>query len=90
LQYWTILGFFKDIKSNLIEFENSKIEKLSIHSKEEANNILNILRPLTYKVENIEIKKRQTKAPDGIKTSIEPEKKLFPQGFPLLNFSLRG
>jgi len=69
IEYWTILGLFKDSEANLIEFNGNKIEKLSIKSKEEANNIVNSLENLEYKVENIETKKRKTSAPAPFMTS---------------------
>jgi DNA topoisomerase-1 len=68
-EYWSVVGIFKNVESNLIEFKNKKIEKLSIHTKKEADDILNTLKSLTYKVENIETKKRQTKAPAPFMTS---------------------
>jgi len=68
-EYWTILGYFKGVESSLIEFENSKIEKFSIKTKEEAKNIVNILKPLIFKVENIEKKERKTSAPAPFMTS---------------------
>ena len=69
VEYWNILGLFKNSEANLIEFEGSKIEKLSIKSKNEADNILNSIRDLKYKVENIETKKRKTSSPAPFMTS---------------------
>ena len=69
VEYWTILGLFKNIEASLVEFEGNKIEKLSIKNKEEANKILNTLKNLEYKVSEIETKKRKTKAPAPFMTS---------------------
>jgi DNA topoisomerase-1 len=69
IEYWTILGIFKNTEANLIEFNGEKIEKLSIKSKEESENIVNALKSLTYHIENIETKKRKTSAPAPFMTS---------------------
>ena len=69
VEYWTILGYFKQIESSLIEFENKKISKLSIKTKEESDNILNVLKPLTYKIEDIEKKQRKTNSLPPFMTS---------------------
>ena len=69
IEYWTILGIFKNTEANLIEFNGEKIEKLSIKSKEESENIVNSLKSLTYNIENIETKKRKTSAPAPFMTS---------------------
>jgi DNA topoisomerase-1 len=69
VEYWTILGIFKQNEANLIEFNNKKIEKLSIKSKDEADNIVNRLKTLEYKVSDIETKNRKTSAPAPFMTS---------------------
>jgi DNA topoisomerase-1 len=69
VEYWSVLGYFKKTESSLIEFENNKIEKLSIKNKDEADNILNSLKALTYKVENIEKKERKTNSLPPFMTS---------------------
>ena len=68
-EYWEILGLFKDTDANLVEFNKQKLEKLSIKNKEEADNILNTLKNLEYKVLEIETKKRKTSAPAPFMTS---------------------
>jgi len=69
VEYWTILGIFKESEANLIEFNNKKIEKLSIGSKKDADFILDSLKNAKYIVENIETKKRKTSAPAPFMTS---------------------
>ncbi len=69
VEYWTILGIFKESEANLIEFNNKKIEKLSIGSKKDADFVLDSLKDAKYTVENIETKKRKTSAPAPFMTS---------------------
>ncbi len=68
-EYWEILGIFKNTEAKLVEFNNKKIEKLSIKNKEESDNILNTLKNLEYKVQEIETKKRKTSSPAPFMTS---------------------
>ena len=68
-EYWEILGIFKNTEAKLVEFNNTKIEKLSIKNKEESDNILNTLKNLEYKVQEIETKKRKTSSPAPFMTS---------------------
>ena len=69
VEYWSILGVFKNTDASLVEFEGNKLEKLSIKNKEEAINIVNTLKDLEYKVSEIETKKRKTSAPAPFMTS---------------------
>ncbi|MDR3177738.1 MAG: type I DNA topoisomerase [Campylobacteraceae bacterium] len=62
-EYWTIDGVFKkDIEALLVEFQNKKIEKMSIKSKDEALKIKESLENNEFIVASIE-KKNRTSAP---------------------------
>jgi DNA topoisomerase-1 len=62
-EYWTIDAVFKkDVEALLIEFENNKIEKMSIKSEAEAFKIKDALKDESYIVASIE-KKNRSSAP---------------------------
>ena len=69
-EFWTIEGIFlnnsdEQVKTKLIKLFGEKLEKFSIKSKEEADEILKKLTGLEYKVSNVESKEvsRQPSAP---------------------------
>ncbi|MDR2341971.1 MAG: type I DNA topoisomerase, partial [Campylobacteraceae bacterium] len=62
-EYWTIDGVFgKDIEALLIEFQNNKIEKMSIKNEVEALKIKDVLKNDNFIIASIE-KKNRTSAP---------------------------
>jgi DNA topoisomerase-1 len=62
-EYWTIDGVFeKDIEALLIEFQNNKIEKMSIKNETEALKIKEVLKNDNFIIASIE-KKNRTSAP---------------------------
>ncbi len=68
-EYWTIEGIFKKIEGNLIKYNGKKLDKFDIKKKQEAENIVNELKPLTYKVSKIEKKTTSVKSPAPFMTS---------------------
>ena len=68
-EYWTIEGKFKGVEGNLVKYLGKKLEKFDIKTKEEAEKIVNELKPLTYKVSKIEKKITTTKSPAPFMTS---------------------
>jgi len=69
-EYWSIDTKFKtDIDANLIKFEDKKIEKLSIKTKEEAEHITDTIKNDTFSIAKIETKQRKTSTPPPFMTS---------------------
>ena len=68
-EYWSIEGIFKKVEGNLIKYHGKKLEKFDIKTKEEAEKIVNELKPLTFKVSKIEKKITTTKSPAPFMTS---------------------
>ncbi len=60
-EYWSIDGIFeKSVESILVEYEGSKIEKMTITNADEANAIKEKLQNQSFKVGKIEKKQRKT------------------------------
>ena len=68
-EYWSIEGIFKKIEGSLIKYHGKKLEKFDIKNKEEAQKMVNELKPLTYKVSKIEKKVTSVKSPAPFMTS---------------------
>ncbi len=68
-EYWTIEGIFKKIEGNLIRYNGKKLDKFDIKTKDEAEKIVNELKPLSYKVSKIEKKITTVKSPAPFMTS---------------------
>lgn len=68
-EYWSIEGIFKSKVGNLIKYNGKKLDKFDIKNKEEAENIVNELKPLEYTVSKIEKKKTKIKSPAPFMTS---------------------
>ncbi len=68
-EYWTIEGIFKKIEGNLIKYHGKKLDKFDIKTKDEAQNIVNELKPLSYEVAKIEKKVTTVKSPAPFMTS---------------------
>ncbi len=68
-EYWTIEGIFKKIEGNLIKYSGKKLDKFDIKNKQEAENIVNELKPLEFKVSKIEKKTTSVKSPAPFMTS---------------------
>ncbi len=69
-EYWSIDAVFNEtIESVLIEFENRKIEKMTIKDAKTANSIKETLLKESFKVSSIEKKERKSKSPAPFMTS---------------------
>jgi len=68
-EYWSIEGIFKKVEGNLIKYNGKKLEKFDIKNKDEAEKMLNELKPLEYAVSKIEKKISTTKSPAPFMTS---------------------
>jgi DNA topoisomerase-1 len=68
-EYWSIEGIFKKKQGSLIKYNGKKLEKFDIKTKDEAEKIVNELRPLEYVVSKIEKKKTKVKSPAPFMTS---------------------
>lgn len=69
-EYWTIDTLFKpDIDATLVQFENEKIDKLSIKTGDEASRVVSILKNEAFKVGEIETKERKSSTPPPFMTS---------------------
>ncbi|QCT93712.1 type I DNA topoisomerase [Caminibacter mediatlanticus TB-2] len=68
-EYWSIEGIFKKVEGNLIKYNGKKLEKFDIKTKDEAEKIVNELKPLEYEVSKIEKKTTTTKSPAPFMTS---------------------
>ncbi|NPA82068.1 MAG: type I DNA topoisomerase [Epsilonproteobacteria bacterium] len=69
-EYWSIDAIFNEtIDSSLIEFQNEKIEKMTIKNGERAKYIKDVLEKESYRVFSIEKKERKSKSPAPFMTS---------------------
>ncbi len=69
-EYWSIDTIFSpNIDANLIKYDGTKIEKLSIKNADEANAIVSRLQKEDFKVGTIETKKRKSSTPPPFMTS---------------------
>ncbi len=69
-EFWSIDAVFNEtIESILIEFENEKIEKMTIKDSKRANYIKDVLQKESFKVFSIEKKERKSKSPAPFMTS---------------------
>ena len=69
-EYWTIDTLFKtDIDATLVQFENEKIDKLTIKTGDEASRIVSLLKNEPFKVGEIETKERKSSTPPPFMTS---------------------
>lgn len=57
------------IEAELVEFEGKKIEKLSLQSQKEADNIVQSLKKSNFRIQKIENKQRKTSTPPPFMTS---------------------
>lgn len=69
VQYFKITAKRDDVEFNLVEFKNTKLDKLDIKTLEDASNILSTLQQEEFKVELIDIKSRKTSSPAPFMTS---------------------
>lgn len=68
--YYTIDGLFDgNIEAELVEFGKKKLEKLSIKESSEAIAMVEALKNETWKIDEIEHKKRKTSTPPPFMTS---------------------
>lgn len=69
-EYWTIDTVFKtDIEATLVQFENEKIDKLTIKTGDNASIIVDTLKKEHYTVGEIETKERKSSTPPPFMTS---------------------
>ena len=69
-EYWSIDTLFKtDIDATLIQFENEKIEKLTIKTGSDAKKIVETLKTESFTVGEIETKERKSSTPPPFMTS---------------------
>ncbi|MDD2828673.1 MAG: type I DNA topoisomerase [Sulfuricurvum sp.] len=69
-EYWSIDTLFKtDIDATLIQFENEKIEKLTIKTGDNAKKIVETLKAESFTVGEIETKERKSSTPPPFMTS---------------------
>ncbi|EDM23371.1 type I DNA topoisomerase [Caminibacter mediatlanticus] len=68
-EYWSIEGIFKEVEGNLIKYNGKKLEKFDLKTRDEAEKIVNELKPLEYEVSKIEKKTTTTKSPAPFMTS---------------------
>jgi len=69
-EYWSIDTLFKTgIEANLILFDGTKIEKLTIKNEEEAQLITKAVQAQNFIVESIETKQRKSSTPPPFMTS---------------------
>lgn len=68
-EYYSISAYFKDIDTNLVEYKNEKIDKLTVGTKKFADEIVSTVKKEDFVVSNIENKKRTTKTPPPFMTS---------------------
>ncbi len=68
--YYSIKSIFKDgIESELVEYKNNKIEKLTIQKEDEANAIVETTKKERFSITSIETKSRKTSTPPPFMTS---------------------
>lgn len=68
-EYHTIEGIFDKVESLLVGYKNEKIEKLTVSTQKEADEIVKTLKAESYIVSDIETKSRKTKSPTPFMTS---------------------
>jgi DNA topoisomerase-1 len=68
-EYHTITAQFKGADSSLVEFQSTKIEKLTVKNQDQADDILNTIKNESFKVQSIESKQRKTSSPAPFMTS---------------------
>ncbi len=69
-EYWTIDTLFKtDIDATLTQYENEKIDKLTIKTGDDAKKIVETLKKEAFKVGEIETKERKSSTPPPFMTS---------------------
>jgi DNA topoisomerase-1 len=69
-EYWTIDTLFKtDIDATLVNYENEKIDKLTIKTGDDAKKIVDTLKKEPFKVGAIETKERKSSTPPPFMTS---------------------
>lgn len=69
-EYWTIDTMFQtDIDATLVQFENEKIDKLTIKTGDEASRVVAVLKNEAFKVGEIETKERKSSTPPPFMTS---------------------
>lgn len=69
-EYWSIDTLFKkEIEATLIQFQNEKIDKLSIKTADAATRIVETLKKESFKVGEIETKERKSSTPPPFMTS---------------------
>ncbi len=68
-EYWTIEGIFKKTEGSLIKYHGKKLDKFDISNKQQAEEIVKELKPLTYEVSKIEKKITTSKSPAPFMTS---------------------
>jgi DNA topoisomerase-1 len=68
-EYYTITATFNNIDTNLVEYKSEKIDKLSIGSKEFADEIVSTVSKEDFVVASIDNRKRTTKTPPPFMTS---------------------
>ncbi|EAH4935444.1 type I DNA topoisomerase [Campylobacter lari] len=70
LKYFSIdMVFKKDLQAELVEFQNQKIEKLSLTNEDRAKLIFNACKNAKFKINNIESKDRKITPPPPFMTS---------------------
>jgi len=70
VEYWSIDTVFKtNIDASLISHNGTKLEKLSIENKEQANSILKSINADTFVISKLEKKQRKTSTPPPFMTS---------------------
>ena len=69
-EYWKLTTFFKSkLEATLIEFENNKIEKLSIKNQEMAQKIEDVVKSEDFSITKIDDKVREVKSPPPFMTA---------------------
>jgi len=70
VEYWSIDTLFqKDIEATLIKYQQEKITKLSIKTKEDAQKIVQSVKNDSYLISKIETKERKSATPPPFMTS---------------------
>ena len=69
-EYWFVKGVFKNKdEATLVRYNDKKLTKMSLKTKEEVNNIINTLKGKTFKVSDIVSKETKGKALPPFTTS---------------------
>ena len=69
INYYSIDAIFNGIKTNLIEWEGVKLDKLSLQNKEETLKMQSLIKEEKFKISNIETKTKSTPPPPPFMTS---------------------